>query len=399
MAQFSSTFTKTAIALTILSALPVNAADLDFESLYSFGDSLSDTGNVYGFSKAQSPLTPFPPQPFYSRGRFSNGSIWVDYLAKDLRIKQKTFAKTVLSGNGSIPKDGINFAFGGATTGNDNLGGESFLGLGEQIGAYANLLGDRSADADGLYTIWAGSNDYFKLLSSSPSAQDISFQISQTVDNLSASITTLADKGARNIVVFNLPPLGNTPLGASLPGIEPDKLNTLAAIHNEVLAGAVDNLNASPSFQDTNTKVVLIDVNSLFNAVLENPQAFGFGNVTDNCTGIDFPNVDVVGDFSGWLNCRRILKKDPKAFLIYDNQHPTTVVHEIIADSVLNILESAFGDSQSDRVSSLSTRLSATSAVVESSESVLVSEPSLVSVLGTVGLLFLGKMFQKRLAS
>lgn len=392
MAKFSLTFSKTAIALTILSSLPVNAADLDFKSIYSFGDSLSDQGNVYAFSKLQSPLTPFPPKPFYKKGRFSNGSIWVDYVAKDLGIKQKTLAKTVLSGNGSIPKGGINFAFGGATTGNDNLGGESFLGLGEQIGAYTNLLGDQNADSEALYTIWAGTNDYVKLLSSSPSAQDISSQISQTVDNLSASITTLADKGARNIVVFNLPNLGDTPLARSLPGVEPGVLNGLTQFHNFVLEGAIENLRQNPQFEDT--KLVIFDVNTLFSEVVGNPQAFGFGNVTDNCTGIDFPNVNFVGDFSGWLNCKRILRKDPKAFLFYDNQHPPTAAHEIIADSVLDTLESAFGDSQSRQLS----QLSATSAVIKP-QSVSVSEPSFVSVLGAVGLLCLGKMFQKRSAA
>ncbi|MCU0533708.1 MAG: SGNH/GDSL hydrolase family protein [Hydrococcus sp. Prado102] len=392
MNQFSLSFTKAAIALTVLSSLPVNAADLDFKSLYSFGDSLSDTGNFFGFSLSQSPLTPFPPVPYYSKGRFTNGSNWVDYVAKDLGIKQKTFAQTTFFGNGSIPKDGINFAFGGATTGSGNLGGESFLGLSEQIGAYTNLLGDRSADSEALYTIWAGANDYIGLLSSSPSPEALSAQISQTVDNLSTSITTLADKGARKIVVFNLPNLGDTPLAKSVPGVDPNVLNELTQIHNFVLAGAIDNLSQSPQFEDT--EIVLFDVNSLFKAVTENPQAFGFSNVTDNCTGIDFPNVDFVGDFSGWLNCKRILKKDPKAFLFYDNQHPPTSAHKTIADSVIDTLESAFGDSQSRPLS----QLSATSAAIEP-QSVSVSEPTSVSVLGAVGLLFLGKMFQKRSAS
>jgi phospholipase/lecithinase/hemolysin len=401
--QLSLTFSKAAIALTILSALPANAADLDFKSIYSFGDSLSDTGNVYRFSKAQSPLNAFPPKPFYSKGRFSNGSIWVDYIAKDLGIEQKTFAKITLSGDSSIPEGGVNFAFGGATTGDTNLGddigGGAFLGLSEQIGAYTNLLGDRSADSEALYTIWAGTNDYVSLLSSS--GQDIPSQISQTVNNLATSITTLADKGARNIVVFNLPSLGKTPLGASIPGVNPEDLNTLTAIHNEALAGAVENLNNSQPFQDTNTKVVLFDVNSLFNAVIENPQASGFGNVTDNCTGIDFPNVNFVGDFPGWLHCTGKLYKDPKAFLFYDNQHPTTSAHELVADSVLDTLESAFGDDYSyySQISDTSSRVSATSAIIKQSESASVPEPSSVYVFGAVGFLFLGTMFQKRSVS
>ena len=48
-----------------------------------------------------------PPSPTYSNGRFSNGPIWVDYLASDLGL-------TLNLKN--------NFAFGGATTGTENIG-------------------------------------------------------------------------------------------------------------------------------------------------------------------------------------------------------------------------------------------------------------------------------------
>ena len=41
-----------------------------------FGDSLSDTGNMFALSSTQ-----IPPQPPYFGGRFSNGPNWVDQVA------------------------------------------------------------------------------------------------------------------------------------------------------------------------------------------------------------------------------------------------------------------------------------------------------------------------------
>ena len=49
-----------------------------YSAIYAFGDSLSDVGNVFlGTGGAE-------PAPPYFAGRFSNGPIWLDYLAAQL---------------------------------------------------------------------------------------------------------------------------------------------------------------------------------------------------------------------------------------------------------------------------------------------------------------------------
>ena len=70
-----------------------------FSALYAFGDSLTDTGNVY----LAAPGVPLAP---YYNGRFSNGPLWVEGLANNLG----------LSINPSVG-GGTNYAFGGAVTG------------------------------------------------------------------------------------------------------------------------------------------------------------------------------------------------------------------------------------------------------------------------------------------
>lgn len=55
--------------------LPCKAMASNFSQFYVFGDSLSDTGNVFNASGGL-----IPPDPPYSQGRFSNGDIWVDFV-------------------------------------------------------------------------------------------------------------------------------------------------------------------------------------------------------------------------------------------------------------------------------------------------------------------------------
>ena len=71
--------------------------------IVSFGDSLSDVGNDYLGSGGVQPA----PAADYYHGHFSNGPIWLEYLAKDLGIAAPTPA---LAG-------GTDYAFGGAQTG------------------------------------------------------------------------------------------------------------------------------------------------------------------------------------------------------------------------------------------------------------------------------------------
>jgi phospholipase/lecithinase/hemolysin len=97
------------LALTCLlgAQLVAGAASVPFSRIVVFGDSLSDTGNFYHLTGGQLPPTP------YANGRFSNGPLWVEYLADDLGMQ-------VLLEN--------NYAVAGATTGHANSN-DGVLGL------------------------------------------------------------------------------------------------------------------------------------------------------------------------------------------------------------------------------------------------------------------------------
>src|SRR5271166_1435683 len=55
----------------------------DITGIVAFGDSLSDTGNTYL-------AYGYPPSPPYYQGHYSNGPIWLEYLAGQLGVAAPT---------------------------------------------------------------------------------------------------------------------------------------------------------------------------------------------------------------------------------------------------------------------------------------------------------------------
>lgn len=293
--------------------LPLKALATTFTQMYVFGDSLSDTGNVFNVSQ-QTIGTGFPPPPYFN-GRFSNGPNWVDYLAQDLNLNPTPY--TALA-TGIIPTQGINFAFGGATTGLDNTIAPLLPGLQQQIGLFANTVPtDQAADPNALYVLWAGANDY--LPTQSPTFQPFD-NPDTTIGNLSFALNTLATIGAKNFLVLNLPDLGQLPLTNNTP--ISDSLNTLSDLHNTNLNTTLHAFSNTPG----NLSIWLVDVNSLIADAFANPGNFGFTNVTDACLN----NLDCVVGGQSVQN----------QYLFWDNIHPTTASHEKIAKLAYSELQS-----------------------------------------------------------
>ncbi|NEO55534.1 MAG: SGNH/GDSL hydrolase family protein [Okeania sp. SIO3B5] len=258
-----------------------------FSDIYVFGDSLSDTGNAFAATGGL-----LPPSPPYFEGRISNGPLWIETLAPQLE----------LTSNPSL-----NFAVNGATTGfvNDtnNLLPEStpplLIGLQTQID---NFIADTpETDPDALYVVWAGGNDYL-----GGSIQGVQ----SSVGNLSVAVNKLASIGARNFLLPNLPDLGLTPFGQSLPPELQQGLSFLSESHNSGLAAASQILEQDPSIN-----IISPDFRNTIDDIIANPTDFGFTNVTDNFLA------------SGAIN--------PDDFLFFDDIHPTTNVHSFVADTAI----------------------------------------------------------------
>jgi hypothetical protein len=163
-------------------------------SLVVFGDSLADTGNVSLATGGADPNS-----SIYYNGRYSNGPIWVDTLAKYMGAPA---VEPSLAG-------GLDYAFGGATVAATFPAVPS---VPQQVGLY--LLG-RTPAANDLFAVWAGANDFFDTLTS-PTGP---ISPLQSADALAGSLNTIAAAGGREFVVANLPPLGETPFirGSAFP--------------------------------------------------------------------------------------------------------------------------------------------------------------------------------------
>jgi outer membrane lipase/esterase len=231
-----------------------------------FGDSLSDTGNILISTGGAIPTAP------YFNGRFSNGPVWIDTLAAGLGLP----AGAVASFAG-----GNNYAFGGARTGTD----ASPPGVLAQIGglwAPANPL----ADPNALYVIAAGGNDMRDARSAytTNSAADQAGRqaaAAAAANNLAVGLALLASKGAKNILLANLPDLGLTP-EAALLGLQSASSDASARFNAQIAALEV--------LAETNLglDVRLLDLAgiglAIFNDALNNGGAkFGITNVFTPC--------------------------------------------------------------------------------------------------------------------
>ena len=178
------------VALTIAAA---PAAARDYSALYTFGDSLVDSGNIQAFALGAGLDDPAPAALGYHEGRFSNGYNAADYLSIGLFGHPTTGA---LLG-------GTDYAFGGALAGTN---ADAVPDLAAQTGYFAAATRDQ-ADPNALYFINAGGNDAFSVAFGVPGTPDAAASAAA----IAGTVQTLVGLGARHFLVANVVNVGATP--------------------------------------------------------------------------------------------------------------------------------------------------------------------------------------------
>lgn len=307
--------------------LPISAEAASTSSLTSFGDSLSDSGNLFGLTSAFG--AGFPPSPPYNE-RFSNGLLWIDIVQQELGLSPVLAVDLTFPPDPAQVANGINFSFAGALSSDVNVGDDGVIslpGLQDQIATFETLVGiGLPVDPTGLFTVWAGANDYTEFfadptVAAGRSPLDIP---EEATDNVVGSISKLAQLGAQNILVPNLAALGSSPFGRILDAAAPGQdlvalLNQLSAAHNQLLAAKLDAFEVE--YPDVN--LIELDIATLIASMIANPAAFGFTDVTTTC----LPSLP------GGVIC-----SNPDEFLFWDETHPTEATHEFIAELALATL-------------------------------------------------------------
>jgi phospholipase/lecithinase/hemolysin len=266
-----------------------------FSHVPVFGDSLSDTGNLYQLSGG------LPPAPYWN-GRFCNGPVWVEYLVAGLRMNYQ-------------PDD--NFAVAGATTGTANTNdgpGQKYPGLQDEIALFKDDGGVTEPER-ALFIVGAGGNDIFVGVQTG----GLGSVITEGVNNTLVAVQELWGAGARYILVMNLPDLGVTPRAQSMRLGAP--LTELCATYNDYLDLGLDGLATA------GIPTIRLDAFTLLHNLAHAPAEYGFSDVTTPLIGLGA--VD-----------------HPDQFLFWDTIHPTTAVHEVLAKEALRQLISTFSPSK-----------------------------------------------------
>jgi len=296
------------ILIVMLFSACVSAAPLT--SIVAFGDSLSDNGNLYEFMHHQVPLSP----PYYE-GRFSNGPVWIEQLAKAY-----------------FPVDTashlLDYAFGGAGI-SDDPDDEAIFTLKHEIDVYLLAHQDK-ADTQSLFTVWIGANNYLAI------PDDVENTVQVVNNGIVDGVERLVKAGAKYILLVNLPDLGRTP--AALEFDSQTQLSSLAKRHNQELAASFAVLQKKyPAIH-----WVYYDVGASFNNILNSPWSYGFNNTTGTCYGF------MLGKSSHQSVLKMVSKVKEKAadeqcdgYLFFDPVHSTYLAHEIMANEVRNLLDAA----------------------------------------------------------
>src|SRR5213082_1700578 len=311
------------VAIFLATPLLVNAQAPVFTQVIVFGDSLSDDGNIahrvrdtIGFS--------YPSSNFnYSDYRFTDdtntspaANLYVGTWHEQL---EKTFLGLAVAKNSL--DGGTDYAFGGATTKDGTqdrtiinnpfpFGGGDFTitidNMGKQIDDY---LASHPTDANALYILWGGGNDLFD----DHSAQSVT----DTANRVGALIGRLANAGARNFLVPNVPPLGAVPNSFGDPNrvLALDYASAIYRDHlNSVIASTISGLAGS----GTTIHVYTFDVWLDLIRVLGQPAHYNFVNTIDSAQGASGVN--------------------PDQYLFWDDIHPTTGGHFELANEANRLL-------------------------------------------------------------
>ncbi len=270
----------------LLAAVAAQAAQ-HYDAMYVFGDSYCDVGNLYLADGGVKPASP----PYY-KGRFSNGPIWIDHLAGTFKMTMRPS----LSG-------GTDYAFGGAELlQNVPVQGGVIPSVISQVKLYLEAHGGK-ADPDALYVLEGGGNDILDATGGSPDVLG-----AEIGNGLAALEILLRHAGANHFLISNLFDVGVLPAGRANAAFD----NTAVVTANQVLAKelAIEGAIAG-------TYIYSPDIYSLATAIGTDSSHYGFSS-----------------DFNPCLSATGVVCADPAHTLFWDEDHPTSFGHAVIAVAI-----------------------------------------------------------------
>ncbi len=277
-------------------------------SIWFFGDSLSDTGNLNLLSQSNGgPPTPNPTDGPYQTGQYTdrNGFVWAAQFAQSLGRSADAApawprARGLAGGN--------NFAVAAART--YEAGG--IPSTAAQISTYLALTPNSSAQD--LFVLMIGGNDLAQFVTGRSTVN-----MATVSANLKTQIQLLAADGARHFLVADMPNVADTPVFQDLeranPGVQAGA-SALRTQYNNLFYAMINDLSAT---------IANVDIDVLRFGALD---TFDFaGNGISNTSRPCFEAQGVVANV-GICN----------TYLYSDSFHPTARAHSFIAAEALRAI-------------------------------------------------------------
>ncbi|CAL4975011.1 unnamed protein product [Urochloa decumbens] len=330
-----------------------------YTRLFSFGDSLADTGNHrFVYANDSDPVLRLPyGETFFHRatGRFTNGRVVLDFIAEALGLP---FVRPYLSGRRAEDfASGANFAVGGATAlAPDFFRDRGFDGMGDVVHLdmemrwFRDMLGllcpggvDGCSDMmdQSLFVVGEiGGNDYnLPLLARMPFDNVITYA-PIVIAKISSTITELIGLGAKILVVPGNLPIGCVPdyllvfQSDSKEDYEPETgcigwLNEFARYHNKLLIEELEKLRKL----HPGVTIIYADNYGAAMEVFISPEQYG----------IEYPLVACCGGGDPYgvtpnVTCGRgeyKLCSNPGKYGSWDGMHPSEAMYKGIAIGLL----------------------------------------------------------------
>ncbi|WP_315972811.1 SGNH/GDSL hydrolase family protein [Vibrio pomeroyi] len=268
--------------------------------IVTFGDSLSDTGNLFNGSQWA-----FPNANSWFLGHFSNGLVWTEYLAK---------AK-------GVPL--YNWAVGGAAGTNQYI---ALTGVYDQVTSYLTYMkvAKNYRPENSLFTLEFGLNDFM----------NYDREVADVKADFSSALIRLTESGASNILLFTLPDATKAPQFKYSTEQEIIKVRGKILEFNQFIKAQAE------YYQSMGKNVVLFDASALFASITDTPEQHGFRNASDACLDLNRSSAaDYLRSHSLTNDCATY---GSDSYVFWGVTHPTTATHKYIADHILAYSFSTF---------------------------------------------------------
>ncbi|KTD18053.1 lysophospholipase/glycerophospholipid:cholesterol acyltransferase PlaC [Legionella jordanis] len=301
-----------------------------------------------------------PGEPYW-QSRFSNGRVWNEYLAPMIGIDREDahfYSNQAFGGSWAVTYDyqvtTWNLIRHPLATLKTLIVGKLIPpSLGLTVQAY--LMMNESLDDRTVYFVLTGANDYLNVLvfEDNYNPAVMNFYIDNVLDGISSGVHKLVKAGARHVVVMGLPNIGITPKFVQTT----DRPVLAAAVeqHNQRLQQRV----AEWREQYSEVDFLYIDLQQYLQKALNEPQKYGFSNITDACIDIKFPMFHAFANspfaHNYVLQYAQVLQyrdshfgpneknyhlcDNPESYLFWDEIHPTTHAHQLLANEICDAMK------------------------------------------------------------